>query len=145
MTGCVYGRQVCCSFNSQGQELLSLPVCHEGRTFPGCYASAEVYWGKHGPGSGAGHLRKPQLLPRLCSHHWPWASCLCGSEVLNSQRGLPLREMMVFPGITLALLVPGAGHSNLSTRRRNYAAESRWETVDFSYKGTTKENFKRKL
>lgn len=45
MTGCVYGRQVCCSFNSQGQELLPLPVCHEGWTLPGCYASAQASWG----------------------------------------------------------------------------------------------------
>lgn len=38
--------------------------------------------------------------------------------------GLPLREKMFFPGITLGLLLPGADHSNLSTGRRNYAAES---------------------
>lgn len=145
MTGCVYERQVCCSFNSQGQDLLPLPVCHEGWTLPGCYASAQASWGKHNSGNGTGHRRKPQFLPRLYSQHWPWAPCLCGSEVLNSQWGLPLRDMMVFPGIRLALLVPGPDLSNLSTRRRNYAAESWWETKDFSYKGTAKENFKQKL
>jgi len=52
---------------------------------------------------------------------------------------------MAFPGVMLALLIAGADHSNHSSRRRNYAAESWWGTADSCYKGIAKENFKRKL
>lgn len=146
LTGCVDGRQVCCSFNSQGRELPSLPVCHaKGGPFGGCYTSAGAHWDKHGAGSGTGHSRKHLYLPRLYGQHGPWAPVHCCSAVLNSLWGLLLRDRMVFPGVTSTLLVTGADHSNHSAKRRNYEAESWWGAVDSCYKGTAKENFKRKL
>lgn len=30
----------------------------KGWNLPGCYTSAQPYWGKHGAGSGAGHSRQ---------------------------------------------------------------------------------------
>lgn len=62
-------------------------------------------------------------LPRLYGQRGPWAPVHCCSAVLHSLWGLLLRDRMVFPGVTSALLVAGADHSNHSAKRRNYAAE----------------------
>lgn len=147
MTGCVYGRQVCCAFNSQGQELPSLPVCH-AKGGPYLAATpllrlAGASMAQAGAPDTAGH--RTLCLPRLYGQHWPWAPLCCCSAVLRSWWGLLLRDRMISPGVTLAVLFAGADHSNWSARRSNYVAESWWGTADSCYKGTAKEDFKRKL
>lgn len=150
MMGCVDRRQVCCSFNSQGQELPSLPCVMQRVDL---LVAATPLLGLTGtstaqaaaPGTAGNTFYLPSYLPRLYGQHGPWAPIHCCSAVLTSLWGLLLRDRMVFPGVTSALLVAGADHSNHSARRRNYAAEFWWGAVDSCYKGTAKENFKRKL
>ena len=82
MTGCVYVRQVYCSFNSQGQELSSLPVCHAKG---GPYLAAMPLLSL----TGASTMQAGALS--TAGH-----TCTCRGSTASTDRGLPFTAVLQF-------------------------------------------------